>query len=95
MRSVEPKIAKQDRKRLKWEKTSTLIQVTVDANGIVQDAHVVKSSLDSMKTQDPNVAAILDQRCLDAVNQYQFEPATLNGKPVPVLINISVAVHIF
>ena len=93
--SVEPKIAKKDHKRTKWGKTITLVQITVDAEGQVQNAHVVKSSLETMKSKGTEAAAIIDQSCLDAVNQYRFEPSTLEGKPIPVLINVEIKFRIF
>lgn len=93
--SVEPKIAKKDRKHIKWGKTITLVQITVAPEGQVLNAHVVKSSLETMKSKDTEAAAIIDQSCLDAVSLYRFEPSTLEGKPIPVLINIEIKFRIF
>src|SRR3954453_12667002 len=75
--SVEPKIAKKDRKVAK--SGITLIQITVEKDGGVQNAHVLKSSAERMKPGNDQAAAVLDQSALDAVNQYRFEPATLDG----------------
>jgi len=93
--SIEPKIAKKDRKNTRWGKTTTLIQLTIDTEGHVKNVHVIKSSLETMKSKDTEAAAIVDQSCLDAVSQYRFEPATLNAKAVPVLINVQVQVRIY
>ena len=73
----------------------TLIQLTVAKDGSVQNAHVFKSSAEMTKPVDAQAAAVLDQSALDAVNQYRFKPATLNGQPVSVLINIEVQFRIF
>ena len=42
------------------------------------DAHVVHS------------VPMLDQAALDAVQQWRHEPATQNGKPVPVVMTVNV-----
>jgi len=33
---------------------------------------------------------MLDQAALDAVRQWEYTPALLNGKPVPVVINVTI-----
>ena len=37
----------------------------------------------------------LDQKALNDVKQYRFKPATLQGKPVPVEVNIEVHFRIY
>ncbi len=37
----------------------------------------------------------LDQKAVEAVKQYRFKPATLQGKPVPVEVNIEVTFRIY
>ena len=37
----------------------------------------------------------LDEQAVDVVSRYQFAPATLQGKPVPVRINIEVNFRIY
>jgi hypothetical protein len=93
--SVKPTIAKGDRKHIKFGKTTTIIQLTVAADGTVQNPHVISSSMETMKSKDVEASAIIDQSCLEAVKQYHFEPATLNKKPVPVLISVQVDFRIF
>jgi TonB family protein len=37
----------------------------------------------------------LDQEAIDAVKQWKFQPATLDGQPVPVMINVEVNFHLY
>ena len=61
-----------------------LVGITVPADGIPTDLHIVKSGGTSF-----------DKSALNAVKQYRFRPATLHGKAVPVAINIEVNFQIF
>lgn len=54
------------------------IEATIDTEGKVVDAKVVKS------------IALLDQAALDAVQQWEYLPTMLNGTPVPVTITVTV-----
>lgn len=54
------------------------IEATIGADGKVVDAKVVHS------------IALLDQAALDAVRQWEYLPTMLNGKPVPVVVTITV-----
>jgi TonB family protein len=56
-----------------------IVEVTVDHTGVVKDARVLKS-----------LPFGLDQAALDAVKQWTFRPATLNGTAVDVLFNLTV-----
>jgi protein TonB len=37
----------------------------------------------------------LDEKAVEAVKQYKFKPAMMQGKPVPVEINIEVNFQLF
>ena len=37
----------------------------------------------------------LDEKAVEAVRKYKFKPATRNGEPVPVEINVDVNFQIF
>lgn len=55
---------------------TVIVEALVDEQGRVADARVVKS------------IPLLDQSALDAAKQWEFKPATLNGEPVPVLVQL-------
>jgi protein TonB len=55
-----------------------IIQATIDATGRVRSAQVLRS------------IPMLDQAALDAVSQWEFVPTLLNGRPVPVIVTVTV-----
>ena len=55
-----------------------IIEATIDINGRVQDARILRSIQQ------------LDGAALDAVRQWQYTPTLLNGMPVPVIITVTV-----
>jgi protein TonB len=55
-----------------------ILEVTIDTNGRVADAHVLRS------------VPLLDQAALDAVKRWAFTPARLNNEPVPVVMTVTV-----
>lgn len=57
---------------------TVVVEATIDADGKVAEAHVVKS------------VPLLDQAALDAVRQWEYKPSTLNGKAVPVVMTVNV-----
>jgi len=58
---------------------NSVIGLTVDANGMPQDLCLLKS-----------LGYGLDQQAALAVRQYRFKPATRDGQPVAVRINVMV-----
>jgi len=56
-----------------------ILECTIDKNGAIRDAHVVKSSFGAF-----------EQPTLDAVQQWLFAPGTLDGKPVDVMFELKV-----
>jgi len=55
-----------------------ILEVTIDERGSVTNAHVLRSQ--------PG----LDQAALDAVTQWTFAPARLNGEAIPVVMTVTV-----
>jgi protein TonB len=37
----------------------------------------------------------LDEKAIEAVSQWRFQPATLNGQPVAVQINVEVSFRLY
>jgi protein TonB len=61
-----------------------VVSLVVDAQGNPQRVQVVR-----------HLGMGLDEKALEAVRQYKFKPATLQGKPVPVEVNIEVNFRIY
>jgi protein TonB len=55
-----------------------VIEATIDADGKVADTKVLRS------------APLLEQAAVDAVRQWEYKPSTQNGKPVPVVMTVTV-----
>jgi len=55
---------------------SVSLEVVIDETGSVADAHLVRP------------APLLENTAVATVRQWRFEPATLDGKPVPVRMNV-------
>jgi TonB family protein len=56
-----------------------IVEATIGTDGLVAGATVVRS------------IPLLDQAALDAVRQWEFAPTLLDGKPVPVIMTVTVS----
>jgi len=56
-----------------------IVECIIDKTGVVRDAKVVKST-----------STMFDQAALDAVQQWQFAPGSLYGKPVDTIFDLTV-----
>lgn len=61
-----------------------MISIIVDVHGNPQNAHVIRS-----------LGMGLDEKALEAIRRYRFKPATKDGKPVPVVMNVRVDFRLF
>jgi TonB family protein len=77
-KSVDPKYPCTDTGRPR-SGSSVLVSLIVDRKGRPTEIHIVRSGGDDF-----------DKSAFDAVSQYRFKPATENGQPVPVKINVDV-----
>jgi len=55
-----------------------IVEATIGADGKVIDAKVLRS------------VPMLDQAALDAVKQWEYTPTLLNGKPVPIVMTVTI-----
>jgi TonB family protein len=72
-----------------------VVGLKIGTDGLPRDVHVVHSAAEGVKPKLGKAAASLDQKALDAVRQYRFEPGTYDAKPVPVALTIDVNFHIY
>lgn len=73
----------------------TDVSLTVDEHGNPQEVHVSRSLADSVPKKQRAEAIALDEKAAEAAKKYVFEPATFNGKPVPieVIVKIHFTIH--
>jgi hypothetical protein len=86
--SEEPKMSKNMRKAN--ISGSCLVAVTVNTNGDPADVHIVRSTLDPNDKEVRDVAIGLQDICIEAAQKYRFQPATFQGKPVPVDLKVEI-----
>jgi protein TonB len=60
------------------------VSLIVDQKGMPQSVHILRG-----------VGMGLDEKAVEAVKTYRFKPATENGKPVAVYLNVEVNFEIF
>src|SRR2546421_2184529 len=82
IKKVEPEYSEEARKA-KYQGT-VILGLIVDAHGRPQQLRVERG-----------LGMGLDQKALEAVRQWVFEPAQKDGKPVPVIISVEVAFRLF
>lgn len=63
---------------------NVIVAMLVDQNGQTQNVRVVQG-----------LGNGLDEKAVEAVQQYKFKPATLNGEPVPVNLKVEVNFRIY
>jgi TonB family protein len=62
----------------------SVVSLVVDAHGMPRHVHTIRK-----------LGMGLDEKAIEAVRQYKFEPGKRNGKPVAVAITIEVNFHIY
>ena len=79
---VDPEFS--DQARMAKYQGVVVVEFIVDAHGMPQDLKVVQ-----------RLGMGLDEKALEAVRQYRFKPAMLQGHPVPLRIHMQVDFHIY
>jgi protein TonB len=88
--SVEPQFSPKARK-LKISGCSIVFEFIVEIAGQVHDVHLFRSCAEDFKDKKVREAAqTLDTEAQKAVSQYRFDPAKLQGHPVPVKLKVEV-----
>ena len=80
--TVEPEFSEEAR-RAKYQ-GEVMIQIIVDAQGNVQNPHVVRP-----------LGMGLDEKALEAVLKYKFKPGTKEGKPVAVYMTVAINFRLY
>ena len=70
--------------RLAKYQGTVVLNLVVDASGTPRQVHVARS-----------LGMGLDEKAVEAVRQWKFEPARKEGKPVAVAVSIQVAFRLF
>jgi len=73
-----------DEARRKKLEGTVLLSLVVTANGDTADIKVTRA-----------LGSGLDEKAIEAVSQWTFEPATKDGKPVAVKIAVEVSFHLY
>lgn len=71
------------------------LSIIVDVHGNPRNVQIVHSIADNVDKYHKDAALSLDQAAINAVKQYKFKPATLQGKPVAVYLNVEVNFKMF
>ena len=85
-----PKIAKKQKLQ-----GVSMVSIIVDIEGNPRNVHLKRPMATDLDKEHEAAALALDQAALDAVKKYKFKPATIDGKPVPVYLNVEVNFEIF
>jgi periplasmic protein TonB len=80
--SVEPEFSEEARKAK--VSGNVLVNLIVDIDGVPQDVRALRG-----------LGMGLDEKAIEAVQQYRFTPSMESGKPVPVECNVQVTFQIF
>jgi hypothetical protein len=70
---------------------SCVVSLTIDIAGNSHDVHLVKSIPDASDKRLRGAVLEMQDQCVKTVKQYRFKPATFEGKPVPVDLNIEIS----
>jgi TonB family protein len=91
--SVDPEFT--DKARRKRLGGTCVVSMLVDVAGTPQDVHVVSSIATSVAPKLRSIAMGQDENAVKAAKAYRFEPATFEGKPVPVEIKVEINFRIY
>lgn len=82
--TYQPEPEYPDKARKKKIQGTVMVSIVITPEGTVRDAKVVTSV-------DKN----LDQRALEAVSKWKFQPATKDGKPMALCTVVEIGFHLY
>jgi TonB family protein len=91
---VEPDYPEEARAR-KLSPGGVVISLTVDTDGNPVDIRVKNSKVEKVDKAARSAQQLLEDNMVEAVRQYKFRPATFEGKPVPVDLNVEIFIDTF
>jgi len=92
--SVQPDFSEEARKRKVSARVT--VEFVIDSDGTSRDFRVTKSEgWPHENKKDLSAIHSLESKAVACVKQYHFNPATLDGKPVPYQMNIEVNFQMF
>ena len=86
--SVEPKFSEKMRKA--HSSGICLVAVTVDTDGNPSDVHILRSTPETKDEEPSDFVTEMEDICISAVQQYRFNPAMYQGKPVPIDLKVEI-----
>ena len=84
MSTYQPELEYADKARKKKIQGTVMVSIVITPESTVRDAKVV-TSLDKY----------LDQKALEAVSKWKFQPATQDGKPVALRTVVEINFHLY
>jgi periplasmic protein TonB len=72
-----------------------VVSLTVDVAGNPQNVCLSRSLAEDVSKKLRSIALAMDDRVIEAVKQYRFEPAQFRGKPVPVETTIGIQFGVY
>jgi protein TonB len=80
----DPKFPEKERKARQRGKGTVLLELVVHSDGLPSDVKVSRK-----------LSPEFDKAAIEAVKKWKFSPATQDGKPVAVEINVEVNFHLY
>jgi TonB family protein len=89
---VAPAVELTDAARKRRVSGNVVIWLTVDGDGNAKNARIARSFADSVSEKNKDLAGGLNDNALKAAKQYRFQPATYQGKPVAVELQVKMVI---
>jgi TonB family protein len=89
---VTPAVELTDAERKRRVTGNVVIWLTVDEDGNARNVRIARSFANSVSEENKDLAGGLNDNALKAAKQYRFRPATYQGKPVAVEVQVKIGI---